>query len=105
MASPPKHIRSLTDEQALEIEWNDGRKFLLPFRFLREQCPCAMCVNEFTGQRILDVTTIPDDIHPTNIRFSGNYAIKIAWSDNHDTGLFTWEHLTNLTQNSTTNDA
>ena len=96
MSVPPKHIRALQDEGALEIQWSDGRKYLLPFRFLREHCPCAGCVDEITGKRILDVNTIPDDLHPTDLTFSGNYALKINWSDNHNTGLFTWQYLSKL---------
>ena len=42
---------------------------------------------------MVDVEDVPIAIAPTNIQFSGNYAIKIAWSDRHDTGLFTWEYL------------
>lgn len=96
MNAPPRHIRALKEDRALEIEWPDGRKFLIPYRFLREQCPCAQCVDEFTGKRILDVSTIPDDIYPENITFTGNYALKIHWSDKHNTGLFTWDHLARL---------
>ena len=96
MTAPPKQIHSLKEEGALEIEWNDGRKYLLPFRFLRGQCPCASCVNEITGERTLDFSTISNDIHPMNMSFSGNYALKISWSDGHNTGLFTWDYLSKL---------
>ena len=96
MSAPPKQIRALQEEGALEIVWNDGRKYLLPFRFLRGYCPCASCVNEITGERILELNTIPDDIHLVNMSFTGNYALKISWSDGHNTGLFTWENLSKL---------
>jgi DUF971 family protein len=41
----------------------------------------------------VDVEDIPSEIAPTGMEFTGNYAIKIAWNDGHDTGLFTWENL------------
>lgn len=96
MTSPPIQIHALKEERALEIAWNDDRKYLLPFRFLRGQCPCASCVDEITGKRTLDLSTIPNDIYQINMSFSGNYALKISWSDDHNTGLFTWEYLSKL---------
>ena len=96
MSALPKKIRALQEEGALELAWNDGRKYLLPFRFLRGHCPCASCVDEITGKRILELSTIPDDIHLIKMSFSGNYALKISWSDGHNTGLFTWDHLSKL---------
>ena len=96
MSNPPQNIRSLSDEGCLELTWSPGRVTTLGFRFLRENCPCAACVDEFTGERILDVSKVPDDIHPTAIGISGNYALKIGWSDGHHTGLFTWDYLDEL---------
>lgn len=96
MADAPRNIRSLSDEGCLELTWSPERMTKLDFRFLRENCPCAACVDEFTGQRILDIAAIPEDVHPTAIGFSGNYALKIGWSDGHHTGLFTWNYLDEL---------
>ena len=98
MANPPTGIRSLSKEQALELTWDNGKVIPLSFLFLRGECPCAACVDEFTGQKILDVSTIPKDIHPTDFSMTGNYALKIVWSDNHDSGLFTWDFLALLCQ-------
>ena len=47
-------------------------------------------------KRILDLDTVPDDVHPTDVSIVGNYALKIVWSDGHSTGLYTWEHLGNI---------
>jgi DUF971 family protein len=94
--SAPTHIRALTDRGELELQWPDGGTNRLPFRLLREECPCAACVDENTGRRILNVAAIPHDIRPTGMSFTGNYALKIAWSDGHNTGLYTWDHLAKL---------
>jgi DUF971 family protein len=86
----------LSDDQSVEIHWPDGTVHHLPFRFLRGQCPCAACVDEMTGIRTLDVDAIPESIRPGSVSFTGNYALKIVWSDGHDTGLYTWEYLQEL---------
>ena len=92
MTAPPISIKSRQQEGVLELQWSHGT-YRLPFRFLRGRCPCACCVNEVTGVRMVDVEDVPLAVAPTNIQFSGNYAIKISWNDRHDTGLFTWEYL------------
>lgn len=96
MPASPKNLRVLKEEGVLEIEWPSGATHRLPFKLLRGRCPCASCVDEFTGIRTLDVNSIPDDIYPTDVQLSGNYAMKFTWSDGHDTGIYTWEHLGRL---------
>ena len=98
MASPPQNIRAIKDQGVFEIVWNEKKTTRYPFRFLRCECPCAACVNEFTGERMLDPATVPDDILPEEVGFSGNYALKIKWTDGHHTGLFSWDYLARLGQ-------
>lgn len=93
MTATPTNLRALTAQQILELHWSDGTVDRFPFKFLRAQCPCASCVDEFTGRRMLDPATIPEDVQPTNLDLVGNYAVKIAWTDGHDTGLYRWEYL------------
>ncbi|MEC7557786.1 MAG: DUF971 domain-containing protein [Planctomycetota bacterium] len=92
----PSRIRFLTEEALLCLDWSDGQSYQIPFRALRQLCPCASCVSETTGQRVLDPDSVPTDIHPTNVSHTGSYALKIIWSDDHDTGLFTWEYLNEI---------
>ena len=84
------------DEKVIEFEWDDDTSKKVPFFDLRNLCPCATCINELTGEKILDPSTIPEDIHPKDMGFSGNYALKFHWSDEHHTGLYTWDHLKNI---------
>ena len=99
MASVPQNIRSLREQGILEIIWEPGKSSCYPFHFLRCECPCAACVNEFTGERMLDPATVSDDIHPEEIGLSGNYALKIKWSDGHFTGLYSWDYFEKLAHN------
>ena len=88
-------ITPVRDNLCLEITWTD-QTAQVPFRVIREQCPCAHCVHEITGERLLDPATLPADLHIVDMQLVGNYALKIFWSDGHDTGLFTWEALAKL---------
>lgn len=96
MNESPKSIKAFREQGVLEIAWQDGRIQRVSFRGLRAACPCAGCVDELTGIRTLEVDAIPDDIAPAKIDLSGNYALKIAWSDGHSTGLYTWKRLAEL---------
>ena len=100
MSTAPTNIRARRADGVLELVWADGLNSQFPFHFLRCQCPCAACVNEFTGERILRPETVPADIEPVEIGLSGNYALKIRWSDDHFTGLYSWDYLERLAQSS-----
>jgi len=96
MISPPEKIRAIRQQGVLEILWPGEALRQYPFKFLRCECPCASCVNEFTGERILNPDSIPETIAPVGMSFSGNYALKIEWADGHNTGIYTWEQLRRL---------
>lgn len=89
----PTHINNLKDQGCLEVRWPDGRNVLIPFPALRDSCGCAHCVHEITGEKLIDLASIPEDISIESMELVGAYALRIRWSDGHDTGLFTWEKL------------
>ena len=80
----------------LAILWSDGRESRYPVRELRLACPCATCRDEMTGERILDPARIPEDVRPVHLGSVGNYALKIRWSDGHETGLYSYDRLREL---------
>lgn len=86
----PKDIVFADD---LTIEWRDGVVAHYPFFFLRDVCPCASCVDELTGEKVLDPKKIPPDIHIRKADYVGNYALRIVWSDGHDTGIYAFRYL------------
>ncbi len=92
----PTSIRGLKEFGVFQIDWPDGLRGQYPFRLLRQLCPCAACVDEFTGVRTLDPESVDEGIEPVEIGMVGNYALRIRWTDGHDTGLFTWEYLREL---------
>jgi DUF971 family protein len=95
---PPRLIERLPSEKALLLAWADGLERRVAYLALRGQCMCARCVDEITGERILDLDGLDPEIAINGMELVGNYALKIRWSDGHDTGLYTWEHLRRLSE-------
>jgi DUF971 family protein len=93
---PPQSLERLPNERALRITWADGMQASLPYLQLRAQCMCARCVDEITGERIVDIEGLDPAVAIDQMELVGNYAVKIRWSDGHDTGLYTWPHLRQL---------
>lgn len=94
---PPSPVEiSRAGESDVQIRWNDGKVSVYPPRFLRLACPCAHCVDETTGRRVLRESSVPLDVRPLAIAPVGRYAIEIQWSDGHRTGIYTWELLYKL---------
>jgi DUF971 family protein len=97
-AVAPTNIRAHQSEQVLELTWPDGRVDRLPYRYLRGECPCASCRDEWTGERILQADAIRPDLRLEGMEGVGNYAVRLAWNDGHSSGLYTWEALQRLCQ-------
>jgi DUF971 family protein len=94
-AETPRDLKAVRDEGVLRVVWSD-REDKFPFPFLRAECQCAQCVNEWTGERMLDPATIPSDISIERMELVGNYAVRVYWSDGHQSGLYTWKRLRGL---------
>ena len=91
-ADPPEAIDVLPDG-AIRIHWPGGPEVTVSAVRMRDACPCAGCIEEGTGKKLLDPATIPADIRPLEIKAVGNYAIQIRWSDGHNTGIYSWAAL------------
>lgn len=75
------------------MTWDADHVATYPARALRLACQCAACKEEMTGRPLLDPATVPDDVRADSIALVGGYAIRITWSDGHDTGIYTYEWL------------
>ena len=93
MRKAPTDIKLKRAEGILEISWSDETPRRYAVRQLRCACACAGCVDERTGVRTLDVASIPDNIAITHMELVGNYAVKLSFSDGHDTGIYSWDRL------------
>ena len=83
-------------EAGLRITWADERVCHYTAPALRRACPCAQCVNEWTGQRTLKPEAVSDSIQINDIAIVGRYALSFIWSDGHETGIYSFRYLREL---------
>ncbi len=77
----------------ITITWEDEHVSAYPTRELRLRCRCAACIEEMTGQPLLDPKTVQETVRARAIRVVGQYAINIDWSDGHNTGIYNFRDL------------
>lgn len=80
----------------LRITWADGRICNYRAVSLRRVCPCAQCVDEWTGERTLKPQAIAEDIEIGDLSIVGRYALNFCWSDGHQTGIYSFQYLRDL---------
>lgn len=80
----------------LGIDWSDGNRTVLPYRWLRGRCPCARCVDEWTGERTTGEAEVPFNVEPVTVASVGRYALRVVWNDSHDSGIYSYEYLRDL---------
>jgi DUF971 family protein len=88
----------------VDITWGDGHSSHYDFAFLRDECPCATCNDErakkesfaSAGPASSAAAVLPMFKPKPTARSAsvvGNYAISIAFSDGHSTGIYSYDHL------------
>lgn len=84
-----------TPEMAKEflLQFTQGPTLSLGYKLARFHCPCAYCVDEHTGKRLIKEDSISDSIRPLGVTRVGRYAMSIQWNDGHKTGIYADETL------------
>ena len=88
------HPESLTlhgQTRVLEIGFSDGAQFRIPFELMRVYSPSAEVQGHGPGQEVLQ--TGKRLVELAGLEPVGNYAVQPAFSDGHDTGIFSWDYL------------
>ncbi len=90
----PTEIRLRRDRKALIVRFDDGVDHELPAEMLRVLSPSAEVQGHSAEQR----QTVPgkSDVAITAVDPVGNYAVRLTFSDGHNTGLFSWTYLRRL---------
>jgi DUF971 family protein len=90
----PTEIKLHQASRVLEVSFSDGVVFRLPCEFLRVYSPSAEVRGHGPGQEMLQAGKLNVEI--TAIEPVGSYAVKLVFSDGHDTGLYSWDYLYEL---------
>ena len=91
----PLQIIEESDSE-ISIEWSDETEDRYNAAQLRKACPCAGCIHEWTGEKILKPETIAEDLIFSHISVVGRYALNFHFSDGHDTGIYSFKYLREL---------
>ena len=83
----------LTDDGFLSVVWSEGPVMRFAPYDLRIKCACAQCIDEDTGKKILDAARVPLDIKINSFKPVGRYGLSVTFSDGHNTGIYTYDHL------------
>ena len=87
----PTAITVHQQSRVLEVGFDDGAQFRIPFELMRVYSPSAEVQGHGPGQEVLQ--TGKREVAITEIEAVGHYAVQPRFSDGHDSGIFTWEYL------------
>jgi DUF971 family protein len=99
--SEPEHI-AISKSKGIQIDWKDGHHSQYALPYLRDRCPCATCTGAHGTEPQKSSYSAPQNspfqmFQPTlkmlNVEAVGHYAIRIEWSDGHNTGIYSYDHL------------
>ena len=96
----PTEITLHQQSRQLEIAFDDGARYRLPFEFLRVHSPSAEVRGHGVGQEVLQVGK--QNVNLVSVEPAGSYALKMTFDDGHDSGLYTWQYLHELGENQET---
>ncbi len=99
----PRHL-DLKKDRGLTVEWEDGTTSYYSIAYLRRMSPSAeqrqlreeMARNPLTVLPSSPAASSGEALTATGAELVGNYAVKIRFSDGHDTGLYSWEYLRSI---------
>jgi DUF971 family protein len=90
----PTTLRLRTRSRVLEVVFDNGARFELPFEYLRVYSPSAEVKGHGPGQGVL--VTGKESVGISAIEPVGQYAVKLVFDDGHSTGLYSWKYLYEL---------
>jgi len=92
--SNPTEIKLRTRSRVLEVAFDDGVRYLLPFEYLRVYSPSAEVRGHGPGQEVL--VTGKQNVGIKAVEPVGQYAVRLIYDDGHDSGLYSWKYLREL---------
>ena len=87
----PTSLTFSRSAKALEVAFDDGAAFAIPFETLRVESPSAEVQGPGPGEK--KTITGKQDVLVTAAEPVGRYAVRLTFDDGHDSGIFTWDYL------------
>ena len=96
-APEPEHI-AISKSKGIKIDWKDGHHSDYELGYLRDECPCATCTGAHGTPPRQPEANNPFQLFKPVLKMLGvepvgNYAIRINWSDGHNSGIYTYDHF------------
>jgi DUF971 family protein len=93
----PTDLNFNRGERRLEISFNNGDSYALPFELLRVESPSAEVQGHGAEQKKL--VSGKQQVNVVRAEATGNYAVRLVFDDGHDSGIFTWDYLAEMGRN------
>ena len=97
VSTDPEHI-AISKSKGIKIDWKDGHSSDYGLAYLRDKCPCATCTGAHGTPPRQPEANNPFQMFKSALKMLGvepigNYAIRINWSDGHNSGIYSYEHF------------
>jgi DUF971 family protein len=105
LSTDPEHI-AVSKSRGIDIDWKDGHHSSYGLEYLRDSCPCATCTGahgtepraKTTEAKAAEANANPFQMYKPKTKMVsvepvGSYAMRIQWSDGHNTGIYSFDHL------------
>jgi DUF971 family protein len=98
-STEPEHI-AISKSKGIKIDWKDQHHSEYPLAYLRDECPCASCTgahgtapqkSNYSGTELFPM--YKPALKMLEIEPIGSYAVRIVWSDGHNTGIYSFDHF------------
>ncbi len=102
VSTDPEHI-AISKSKGIQIDWTDRHHSEYGLQYLRDKCPCATCTGTHGTPPRQPQADNPFQMYQPKLTMLavepvGNYAIRIDWSDGHNTGIYSYDHLRAICQ-------
>jgi len=100
-SAEPEHI-AISKSKGISIDWADGHHSEYSLAYLRDSCPCASCTgahgtepkpSSYSKTQADPFQLYKPALKMLDVEPAGHYAVKIAWNDNHSSGIYSWDYL------------
>lgn len=88
-------VKRIVQEDAhhFRVEWEDGYIQRFKLSELQKNCPCASCMDEFTGKKLVDPHSIDENVKAIRLTNVGRYGLRVKFTSGCSTGIYSFNML------------